>query len=332
MADFVKKPFFVPRKQVDLFDAFNEELIDEIVGQYVDIYKVSVDDSNVNMYGESTSGGTKIFESGFRVNCLINFSEPTTEMLEEFGSDVNTNVELYFHRNTLKDANFFPEIGDIVDWNGFYFEMNSVVEPQLIAGNPEFKHDIKVMAHRIRLSSLQIEDRPRQGECYMSRFKRRVGRNFRTRRIGTPTIDNNQGSAPVKLKPSLVSNSCGSTGQIEDYYGDCCFPYEMASNCIIDCDICCVNVCFGCPPACDCAGIPNGDNIICNDGSCGPPDSCPENASCCGSDQYTEECCYPPRPDCDTTWPQCHPANHWCNNDNDCCGDLRCDSHKCGCW
>ena len=161
MADFVDKPFFVPRKEIDLFDAMNEELIDQIVGQYVDVYKVSIDDSNVNMYGESESGGTKIFEAGFRVNCLIQFDEPETEMMEDFGSDTNTNIEIYFHRNSLKESNFQPEIGDIIDWNDFYFELNSVVEPQLIAGNPDFKHDIKATAHRIRLSSLQIEERPR---------------------------------------------------------------------------------------------------------------------------------------------------------------------------
>ena len=45
------KPFFVPEKEIQLFDAFNEELIDEIVGQTVDIYKVSLDDSHTNMYG-----------------------------------------------------------------------------------------------------------------------------------------------------------------------------------------------------------------------------------------------------------------------------------------
>ena len=67
------KPFFVPQKEIDLFDALNEELIDEIVGQTVDIYKISVDDTQENMYGEST---TKYYDKGFRVNCLINFVEP----------------------------------------------------------------------------------------------------------------------------------------------------------------------------------------------------------------------------------------------------------------
>ena len=53
------KPFFVPQKEIDLIDSMNEELIDEIVGQYVDIYKISIDNTEENMYGEST---TKYYE------------------------------------------------------------------------------------------------------------------------------------------------------------------------------------------------------------------------------------------------------------------------------
>ena len=73
------KPFFVPEKEINLIDSLNEELIDEIVGQTVDIYKVSLDESNMNMYGESVNGGAKVFESGYQVNCLISFPEPIVE-------------------------------------------------------------------------------------------------------------------------------------------------------------------------------------------------------------------------------------------------------------
>ncbi len=151
------RPFFVPQKEIDLIDSFNEELIDNILSQYVDIYKVSVENTEENLYGESS---TKYFDKGFRVNCLISFEEPTIEQ-NDFGSDMNANLELYFHRTTLKDENFYPEMGDIVDWNDIYWEINAVTEPQLIAGHQAFKHMIKAVANRARLSGLQIEERPR---------------------------------------------------------------------------------------------------------------------------------------------------------------------------
>ena len=151
------KPFFIPQKEIYLWDSMNEELIDEIVGQSVDIYKIDVEESDDNIYGESL---TKYFKQAFRVNCLIMFNDPVTDQ-DEFGADTNADIEMYFHRNSLSDADFFPEVGDIVDWNDFYWEMNEVQEPQLIAGHPDYKHQIRAKAHRIRSSSLQIEERPR---------------------------------------------------------------------------------------------------------------------------------------------------------------------------
>ena len=68
-------------------------------------------------------------------------------------------------RGVIRDKNgslnFYPETGDIVDWNDFYWEINGTTEPQLFAGHPSFKHQIKATAHRSRMSSLQIEERPR---------------------------------------------------------------------------------------------------------------------------------------------------------------------------
>ena len=153
------KPFFVPQKEFDLINAMNEELIDEIVGQSVDIYKVNIDRTDENVYGEST---TKYYDIGFRVNCLIRYNEPTVEQ-DEFGADLNGDIEMFFQRENLASGslNFYPEIGDIVDWNDHYWEINGTTEPKLFAGHPNFKHNIVATAHRSRLSSLQIEERPR---------------------------------------------------------------------------------------------------------------------------------------------------------------------------
>ena len=151
-------PFFMPKKEFDLMNSMNEELIDEIVGQSVDIYKVNVENTDENIYGEST---TKYYDIGFRVNCLIQFETEITQ--DEFGPDVDSNIEMYFQRENLSSGslNFYPETGDIVDWNDKYWEIDGVREPQLIAGHPEYKHQILATAHYAKLSSLQIEERPR---------------------------------------------------------------------------------------------------------------------------------------------------------------------------
>ena len=154
------KPFFISSKEINLFDSMNEELIDEMVGQSVDIYKIDTQHTKDNIYGEST---TKYFNVGFRVNCLIRYNAPEVEQFNDVGPDNNSSIELMFQRNNLASGslNFFPEAGDICDWNNYYWEINGVTEPQLIGGSPSFSHAIKASAHRSRLSSLQIEERPR---------------------------------------------------------------------------------------------------------------------------------------------------------------------------
>ena len=153
-------PFFIPQKDIDLINSMNEELIDEIIGQSVDIYKVNIERTGENVYGEST---TKYYDVGFRVNCLILYNEPDIIHQDGFGPDTNSSIEMYFQRENLASGslNFYPEIGDIVDWNDHYWEINGTTEPQLFAGHPAYKHQIKTTAHRSRLSSLQIEERPR---------------------------------------------------------------------------------------------------------------------------------------------------------------------------
>ena len=136
------KPFFISNKEINLFDSMNEELIDEMVGQSVDIYKINTENTKDNIYGEST---TKYFNVGFRVNCLIRYNAPDVEQFNDIGPDNNSSIELMFQRNNLASGslNFFPEASDICHWNNYYWEINGVTEPQLIGGHPKISHAIK---------------------------------------------------------------------------------------------------------------------------------------------------------------------------------------------
>ena len=156
---------FFAQKDIDTFDKFNKELVgdlytekDGVISQKVVIYKVSVYDTEINMYGETASG--KTYKPGVQVSALIEAEDQTTTT-DEFGPDLQQNALFSFVRQSLKDISYVVEIGDIVDWNGHYYEMNSVTEPQLIVGHQNYKHSIIAVAHRSRLSSLQIEERPR---------------------------------------------------------------------------------------------------------------------------------------------------------------------------
>ena len=73
---------------------------------------------------------------------------------------MNANIEMYFHRAALVESDFYPEIGDIVDWYDFYWEITGVTEPQMIAGHQNYKWQVKATANRTRLTSANLEERP----------------------------------------------------------------------------------------------------------------------------------------------------------------------------
>ena len=152
---------FYSQKDIDTFDKFNKELVgnlsteqDGIINQPVIIYKVSVTDTEVNMYGETSQG--KVFKPGLQIVALVNAEDQTTTT-DEFGPDLQQNAEFSFIRQSLVDINFVVEIGDVINWNNGYWEISSINENQLVGGQTDYNHSVVCNTYLIRISHLNIE-------------------------------------------------------------------------------------------------------------------------------------------------------------------------------
>ena len=152
---------FYSQKDIDTFDKFNKELVgdlytgkDGIIYQPVVIYKVSVYDTEVNMYGESSDG--KVYKDGVQVTALITADDQTTTT-DEFGPDLQQTSLFSFIRQSLVDISYVVEIGDIIDWNSGYWEISSISENQLIGGQTDYNHSVVCNTFLNRISHLNIE-------------------------------------------------------------------------------------------------------------------------------------------------------------------------------
>ena len=152
---------FLPQRDLNVFERVNKELIgdlqsgkDGIINQQVVLYKVSVQDTKTNMYGESASG--KRWKDGIKFACLVD-AEDFDYNNDEFGADEQQNATFNILRQTLQDLSLVPEIGDVFEWNWAYFEINSVNENQLIGGIQENNWAVTCNAYRVRFSNLNIE-------------------------------------------------------------------------------------------------------------------------------------------------------------------------------
>ena len=78
---------------------------------------------------------------------------------DEYGPDTTQAVTFAFQRANLIDINLKPDIGDVINWNYAYFEINSINENMLIGGDVNKNFDLVCTTHLTRLSRVNLVER-----------------------------------------------------------------------------------------------------------------------------------------------------------------------------
>jgi len=146
---------FALSRDIRFFESIARELVDVVVETSVVLYKLIIEDSKTNLYGESLN---KTYYQGLECTAMIERESSTTDY-EGFGPDKNQLVEFRFNRFTLEDKGFYPEVGDIIFHNNAYFEIDNVREDQLIGGQVDNKFSIICSTFMSRRSNIQTEMR-----------------------------------------------------------------------------------------------------------------------------------------------------------------------------
>ena len=146
---------FTLARDIKFFEGISRELVDVVIETAVVLYKLVIEDSKTNLYGESLN---KTYYQGVQTTAVIE-REPSASEYEGFGSDKSQNVEFRFNRFTLEDTGFYPEVGDIIFHNNSYFEIDNVREDQLVGGQVGNNFSIICSTFMTRRSSIQTEMR-----------------------------------------------------------------------------------------------------------------------------------------------------------------------------
>jgi hypothetical protein len=146
---------FALSRDIKFFESIARELVDVVVETTVVLYKLIIDESKTNLYGESLG---KTYYQGVECAAMIERESSTSEY-EGFGPDKNQLVEFRFNRFTLEDKGFYPEVGDIIFHNNAYFEIDNIREDQLIGGQVDNKWSIICSTFMSRRSTIQTEMR-----------------------------------------------------------------------------------------------------------------------------------------------------------------------------
>ena len=149
---------YFSERDLKLVKHFNAELMGDIIQTQVFIYKICATQTQTNIYGETSPETGKVFYPGVECTCLIDRAEIDTSF-DEFGPDRNQDVVFKFREDNLKLVNLYPEIGDVVEFNKRYHEIDNVVQEQFLGGQAEKSLSIIVNTHYSRLSKLSLVER-----------------------------------------------------------------------------------------------------------------------------------------------------------------------------
>ena len=131
----------------------NQELINTIVDTPAIIYKINVEKTPTNLYGEGTR---KTWYRGVAVPCLLRRDDArAVETVDVI--DIEQKAEFHFLRNELNQRNIYPDSGDVIEYDAQYYEIEVTSEVQQWAGQVQYNHSIKCFTHLMRKAPTQLE-------------------------------------------------------------------------------------------------------------------------------------------------------------------------------
>jgi hypothetical protein len=128
------------QRDISLFQKVNRELMGNIITQQCVYYKLRLNETKVNMYGEAA--GARYYKEPVIFNALIERGDQEYPDDDILGVNFNRLLDFKFFREDLVDADVVPEVGDIIMYYEGYYEVDSTVGNQYFVGkDPRYPYN-----------------------------------------------------------------------------------------------------------------------------------------------------------------------------------------------
>jgi hypothetical protein len=144
--------------------SINSELLNSVIDTEIELYKLHIEQSNSNIYGESEN---KSYYESVLIPCLVT-KQTKTATQDDYGHTYTRAAQFAVTRDILVRADIYPEVGDVIFWDNEYYELDNVDANQYFAGkNPEtwpngsqhgYSVSIIIDAHATRQVPIGIRD------------------------------------------------------------------------------------------------------------------------------------------------------------------------------
>jgi hypothetical protein len=130
---------FASSRDASFLRYMNREVMGNVISQQCAIYKYKLNETKINMYGESSGG--KFFEQPVLLFALITIGDNTSPT-SELGVNFDWPMSFAFLRDDLVDANVHPEVGDVILYQESYWEVDNTNITQFWGGkDPDYPYE-----------------------------------------------------------------------------------------------------------------------------------------------------------------------------------------------
>ncbi len=144
-------PLFYGKKDLNLMNNLNRQLIQKIIDTKVKFLKLDVRQITQNIYGQAK---TKFYMQPIQLPALIQHENPNiTDQL--YGVNYQHFLVVKLNIQMLKQINLYPEVGDVVQYNQSDFEVASIVNNQFIGGHVQNKFSLVLNCVHTAVSKTQ---------------------------------------------------------------------------------------------------------------------------------------------------------------------------------
>ena len=148
-------PKFLQTRDIEFFKSIARELVDDVVQNTIVLFKINMNETKVNIYGESLN---KTWYPGVELYALYSKS-PEDIVYEGFGPEMQQNITFKLDRMMCEEKNVYPEVGDVIFFDTSYYEIDNTNEIQFIGGSPDNSFSIVCETFMVSKSTLNIEER-----------------------------------------------------------------------------------------------------------------------------------------------------------------------------
>lgn len=126
-------PLFASKRDAGFLKGINRELMHKLISIEVGVYKISLEHTQKNIYEESDD---KVYHDPVRIFTMV-IPQDRESTGDDNGIDINRQVSFGFMKGDLREKELFLSIGDIVEYDGMFYEVDLVRTDNYWAGrNP----------------------------------------------------------------------------------------------------------------------------------------------------------------------------------------------------